>query len=164
MSSRHPAGQRSAGQHVAEQSSGRGRRWGLPQLLVVLAVVAVATHLYGLYRPAGPPSPGWFPQVDKAEHLLGFAAPVCLVLLARAHLVGRASTRTQIVVVGLFAGHAVLSELVQHQFLTGRTGDPVDVLADWAGVALGWLVARLLSRRRGSSVVPAGETPTATAR
>jgi hypothetical protein len=58
-------------------------------------------------------------------------------------------------VTGVFAAHAVVSELVQHLFYARRTGDPLDVLADWAGVALGWGAARMLAGRR-PDVVSAG--------
>lgn len=131
---------------MAEQ----GRRTGLPQVLTALAVVAVGAHLFGLYRPAGPPAPPWFPHVDKAEHVVGFAAPVALILLARQEAArasgGRALRRIVVLVVGTFALHAVVSELLQHVLYARRTGDPVDVLADWTGVALGWGTAVLLAR------------------
>ena len=144
-----------------------GPRSTLSRLLVVLSVLAVLVHLFGLYRPTGPPSPAWFPRADKVEHLVGFGAPVCLLLLAR--LSRRTGTGPAGVarndpaaaprrdrfprwVVGIFAGHAVVSELVQHSFYRHRTGDPVDALADLAGVTLGWWVARLLARR----VLPSG--------
>ena len=124
----------------------------LSRLPVALAALAVLAHLYGLYRPTGPPTPSWFPQADKLEHLVGFAAPVALILLARgARTVGalrRPSRRFTVGVVAAFLLHAVVSELVQHFWYVGRTGDPVDVLADWVGVALGVAAARLLGRRR----------------
>ncbi|MET0695384.1 MAG: VanZ family protein [Propionibacteriaceae bacterium] len=122
-----------------------GHRFGVPQLLVVLAAGAVAVHLFGLYRPTGPPSPSWFPHIDKAEHLIGFGAPVCLVLLARWRWRRRSgqdlTRRFTGLVVGAFALHALVSEVAQHFFYVHRTGDVLDVLADWTGVALGWAVA-----------------------
>jgi len=36
----------------------------------------------------------------------------------------------------LLAVHAVVSELIQHYLLTGRSGDPLDSLADLAGVLI----------------------------
>ena len=48
------------------------------------ALVALAVHLWGLYRDHGPPTPGWFSQADKLEHLVGFGLPCFLVLLAAA--------------------------------------------------------------------------------
>jgi len=110
----------------------------------VAAGVAVAAQLWGLYRVAGPPSPPWFPHADKLEHAVGFALPVALVVLAlglRRLSRGRESARRALVgVVAVFAAHAVVSELVQHTFYTGRTGDPLDVLADGVGTAVGALV------------------------
>jgi hypothetical protein len=129
--------------------SGRdGRRSGLARVLAVLAGLAVVVHVFGLYRPTGPPSPSWFPDVDKVEHLLGFAAPVCLVLLAldAARPLRRRTPGATLLVVGAFALHAVVSELAQHFFYVHRTGDPLDALADGAGVALGWGLATLVRR------------------
>ena len=48
-----------------------------------------------------------------------------------------------------FAVHAPVSELVQHAWVPLRTGDPVDVVADLAGVVLGVVAAR--RRRIGGS-------------
>jgi VanZ family protein len=45
---------------------------------------------------------------------------------------------------GLVAAYAVVSELIQGFALPGRSGDPLDVVADLAGVAAGWLLARRL--------------------
>ena len=145
-----------ADRHKAEP----GRRVRLAQLITVLAAMAVAGHLYGLYRPSGPPSPSWFPLSDKVGHLLGFAAPVCLILLAAGYRGGdtrRARRPVVLVVVAAFGAHAVLSELIQHYFYTARTGDPYDVAADWVGVGVGWGVAQLVAG--GTPAVPAGSHP-----
>jgi VanZ family protein len=124
-----------------------GHRAGVAQVLTALAAAAVLLHLYGLYRPGGPTSPLWFGHLDKLEHLLGFAAPVCLILLAR-RSVGPGSRLFDAVVLVVFALHAALSEVVQHYLYAGRrTGDPFDVLADVLGTALGWWVAILLAPR-----------------
>lgn len=137
------------------------RRWS--RVLPALAAAAVLVQMVGLYRPAAP-SVSWFPQADKLEHLLGFAVPVCLILLAAAFAPprpkackgpGGQAVRTSVrhrfvlVVVGIFALHAVVSELIQHFYYDNRTGDPFDVLADWSGVLLGCGVAQLVSRWSG---------------
>lgn len=115
------------------------------------AALAVAVQLYGVYRVTGPPSAPLFPNVDKVEHLVGFAGPVVLVLVAvllrqRAH--GRPVTRRPVVVVSaLFLVHAVVSEIIQHVFLPNRSGDPLDVLADTAGVGVGVLGYGVVRRR-----------------
>jgi VanZ family protein len=129
--------------------SEEGHRFGRTRLLLVLAAVAVAAQLVCLYSPTGPPTPVWFPQADKLEHLLGFGAPVCLILLYQAARPGQdgIGRRTALVVTGLFSVHAVLSELIQHFFYRHRTGDPFDVLADWMGVVLGWATAQLVVGR-----------------
>ena len=125
---------------------GRGRG-----AVAVLAALAVAVQLWGLYRVTGPLGPGWFPHADKLQHAVGFALPVALVLLAlglrRVDRGGRPSGRVLVIVVGLSAVHAVLSEVVQHAFYTSRSGDPLDALADGVGVAVGALVGTALLRR-----------------
>lgn len=95
---------------------------------------AVAVHLLVLYAPdpASTPS-GMLPGADKVVHVAVFAAVAATGL--------RAGLRAGWVVPALL-GHAVVSELVQHLVLAERTADPWDVVADVAGVLLGWLVAR----------------------
>jgi hypothetical protein len=124
------------------------RRWFGP-VLVAASVLALAVHLYGLYRPTGPPPVPWFPGSDKLLHVVGFGLPVFLILLALARY-GRRSPGWQSLVVGAFAAHAVASELVQHWFYRYRTGDPRDAVADCIGVALGWLGYRWVRRRRAA--------------
>jgi hypothetical protein len=121
------------------------------------ATLAVALQLWGLYRPSGPPGGTWFPGEDKVQHAVGFALPVILIALAyalRRRAVGRRPRTRVLVAVGwLFVVHAVVSELIQHAFYANRTGDPLDVLADWSGIAVGglavWMVVylRLLTER-----------------
>ncbi len=137
------------------------RRSPLSQALTVLATAAVLVHLVGLYRTAGPPSPSWFPQADKVEHVVGFGAPVFLILVARqwsGRAVGRPLTgRFAGVVVAIFGLHAVVSELIQHFFYVSRTGDPLDAVADSLGVALGSTLAWRVSQRRSEH---SGSRPT----
>jgi VanZ family protein len=127
---------------MATRASKPGAGWPVVAGLAALAVVA---QLYGVYRVTGPPSPPWFPHADKAEHAVGFALPVGLVVVAaglRALSRGRRPSRRALaVVVAVFAVHGVVSELVQHFLYTTRSGDPFDVLADWTGTALGAVVA-----------------------
>jgi hypothetical protein len=115
-------------------------------LLIVASALAVIVHLYGLYRVTGPPGVSWLPDSDKVEHAVGFALPVLLILLTLDRY-GRRSARWQWLVAGAFAAHAVASELIQHWFYVDRTGDPRDALADWIGVAIGWLGYRLIRKR-----------------
>lgn len=137
----------------------RDRRRGPPQVLTVLAVAAVLAHLFGLYRTTGPPEPSWFPYADKLEHLVGFAAPLWLILLARRASVSRSvsfdpagpirpSRRFTLFVAAAFVLNAVLSELAQYVFYFHRTGDPFDTLADLFGVGLGLALAELAHGRR----------------
>jgi VanZ family protein len=121
-------------------------------LAAVAAVLAVLLQLWGLYRVSGPPQPPWFPFSDKVEHAVGFALPVLLILLAIT-LRDRSGwrwpgSRTTVLVLGIFAVHAIVSELIQHQWYRYRTGDPLDALADWMGIAIGVLLFRLIVLRR----------------
>jgi hypothetical protein len=92
-----------------------------------IAVAVVVAQLLVLYWPVvtveGPVS--W---TDKVVHALVFAIPT--------YAVGRAFGAVRLAVV-VFAIHAPVSELVQHFFLPGRTGDVWDAVLDLVGVALG---------------------------
>jgi hypothetical protein len=101
--------------------------------LLALAVVAQLAVLYAPAQPDGVPS---FVHADKVVHVLVFLVPTALALLA--------GFRPR-VVVGVFAGHAVVSEVVQGVLLPSRAGDPLDVLADLTGVALGVLAWRAVA-------------------
>jgi VanZ family protein len=115
------------------------------------AVVATLLQLWGLYRVIGPSQVPWIPYPDKVAHIVGFALPVMLILLAVAlrHPLGarRPSLRIGALVVALFAAHAVVSELIQHVWYQYRTGDPLDVIADWIGIAAGAALVRLMVLR-----------------
>lgn len=132
---------------VLQPAPGRPVRIGA----TAAAIVGLAVHLWGLYRDHGPPSVPWFPQADKLEHLVGFGLPCFLVLLAlHLHVAARGrllGTRAVGLVVGLFVVHAGVSEVVQADFYTTRSGDPFDALADTVGTFLG-LGSYLLVRRR----------------
>lgn len=115
-----------------------------------LALLAMALQLYGLYRVTGPETPSWFPHLDKVGHAAGFALPLTLAALALGFRAGPEAFRRRRVLallIGASAAHAVLSELVQHACYRHRTGDPVDVLADWVGVAVGAGAGHVLLRR-----------------
>lgn len=96
----------------------------------------VVVHLVVLYAPDGGGAPP-FSGADKVVHVATFAS------VALAGLRAGLAARWWVPVV---AGHAVVSELVQHWLLPHRTGDPADVVADLVGVAVGVLAARLLGR------------------
>lgn len=97
-----------------------------------LAAVVLA-HLVTLYLPgSAEPGPELVPHLDKVVHVLLFAAPVLLVR----------RVTTQWWPVALVALHAPLSEVVQASWVPHRSGDPWDLVADLAGIALGLTVAR----------------------
>ena len=83
--------------------------------------------------------------------LIIFGLPLLLILItvaSRRRALGRRPTgRFVWITAAVFAGHAVLSEWIQHQFYSERVGDPYDVLADWTGCALAVLGYALVDRR-----------------
>lgn len=111
----------------------------LRALLVVGLVLAVLAQLKILYTPTVGGVPP-FPHADKVVHAAVFALPVICAALSGGWL-------TSAALVGLV--HAPVSELVQHAWVPGRTGDPWDVVADVVGVGLAVLVV-LVVRRLGA--------------
>ncbi|NKE64808.1 VanZ family protein [Ramlibacter sp. RBP-2] len=99
------------------------RRWAFwlcMASVLALCLMPPAQHL---------PSTGW----DKANHALGFAVLAVLGLAAY-------PARTARVLAGLLAFGALIEVL---QSLTGyRTAEWLDLLADGAGLAAGWPLAR----------------------
>lgn len=135
--SRHVAGGDATRGTAAPRPGGgaAGRGW-----LPTLAGLALVVQLVAVYLP-GSPGGGlelpWLPGADKAVHVLVFGVPV--------YLFGRLTRRVGLVA-GVFAVHAVVSELVQWRFIPYRDGDPFDALADLVGIGLAVL---LLKRRPG---------------
>jgi hypothetical protein len=107
----------------------------------LLFAVALTANLVLLYWPRTVGS-GGVPHLDKAAHALSFG------------LVMAAGLRAGVAVPGLtavLAVHAVTSEVIQHTLLTGRSGEPADVLADLVGVAGVLLLLGAASWRHGRS-------------
>jgi VanZ family protein len=103
----------------------RGAFWSCVLVVLVLALLPPAP-----YMPATP----W----DKANHVAAFSV---LALLGY----GSYRDRTIAVLLGLLVyGGAI--ELLQ-ALTPYRTGDPTDLLADAAGLVVGWSLARLMRRR-----------------
>lgn len=115
---------------------------------MVLSVALLAAQQVALYGPTGPAQPGWFPGADKIQHALGFALPLTVILLTLWVHAGRDRwTLPAALAVGLLAVNAVVSELVQGRPGSGRTGDPLDTIADLVGIGLGWLAFWALRER-----------------
>jgi hypothetical protein len=114
-------------------------------VVAVAAGLAVVLQLWGVYAVRPPAGTNWFPGADKVQHAVAFALPVLFVPWAdtlRRRAAGRPPrARVLVGMVWISAAHAVVSELVQHTAYTDRVGDPLDVLADWSGIAVGGLLA-----------------------
>lgn len=122
----------SAATHPATPPHGRVRR-----IWLVLALGALALQVWLLYSTR-PPNPASFAHADKLVHLGMFGGVAGLFLLARAPRAG---------VLGLSLVHAVVSELIQWRYVPGRSGSPLDVVADTVGILLAALLAPRLARR-----------------
>lgn len=105
--------------------------------------IAVAVQLAVLYMPTTSGLPEGPPYGDAFVHVLVFAFAVWT---------GRSARLPTGWLVGAFAAHAGLSEVIQAVWLSDRVGDVIDVVADLVGVAVGALlpVARWSRRRLGT--------------
>jgi VanZ family protein len=74
---------------------------------------------------------GGVPYADKLVHVLIFVG----LTLAAGWRFGRGPA-----VLGALVAYAVGSEVAQGLFLPGRSGNPLDVVADLVGIALAWAV------------------------
>lgn len=106
----------------------------LPWGVLGLAVLVQVRVLYTPDVPGAAP----FPHADKVIHTVVFAVPVLLAVLARVRLA---------VAAGVSAVHAPVSEMVQATWVPGRSGDPLDALADLVGVGVAVLVVWVVRRR-----------------
>jgi len=122
-----------------------GRRRALARTAFALAVLL---QLVVLYAPRAP-STGGVPGVDKAVHLAVFGLAAWTGL--RAGVPGR-------LLLPLLLAHAVVSEVLQHLVLPDRSGDPLDAVADAAGVLLGAGLAVLAGRRASRRLARRGRT------
>ncbi len=106
-------------------------------------MAAVVVQLLALYLPRVPvPGGDSLLGSDKAVHVLLFAAVMLTGVLA--------GVPARWLALALVA-HAGISELVQHLLLPTRSGDVLDLVADVAGIAIGWYLATMLARHRTSA-------------
>ncbi|NYF99171.1 VanZ family protein [Janibacter cremeus] len=113
----------------------RSARWVVPVAVWLLLVL----QLVVLYVPSAPGPSAPIPHADKIVHVLAFAAPVLAAGLTRRRW------WPLVAVAGVL--HAPVSEVVQHLCLSGRSGDPRDVVADLVGVAGASVAISLWFRR-----------------
>lgn len=101
-----------------------------PASRAVLAALLIACSWLA-FDPNPPPAAdtGW----DKLNHALAFCA---LALAARPSFPGASAARLALALLG----YGVFIELVQAR-IPGRSGDPLDLLGDAAGVAVGLVLA-----------------------
>lgn len=100
--------------------------------------LSVGVNVLALYWPRSVTG-GGAPYLDKVVHIAIFAAVA---------FTGRRVGIPVTALVVVLAAHAVASELVQHWWLSARSGDPLDVVADLTGVALGVVAGVARGSRR----------------
>lgn len=123
-----------------EQTPNAASPGGVVRALQAGFVLALLLQVYVLYLYVpGPSDTVAIPHADKLVHAAVFALPAAVGVVARLRpwLVGL-----------VLAAHAPVSELVQHLWVTGRSGEPWDVVADWVGIALGLGLGALVASRR----------------
>jgi hypothetical protein len=99
----------------------------------LLFVVAVLVQLVVLYWPSAPELGPLVPFADKIVHVAVFGVAVWT---------GRRAGIPVWALVVLFGVHAGLSEVLQDRLLDDRAGDRGDLVADFAGIALGCVLPR----------------------
>lgn len=110
--------------------------------LGIAFAMMIALQLHVLYTPVVPGGGPQIPHLDKVIHLAVFTFPTLIGLWVGFN------PRWFIPVI---AAHALVSEVIQHLALQGRTGDPGDVAANLLGVLFGWALFRLLRSSAGSA-------------
>ncbi|MFV0252304.1 MAG: hypothetical protein ACK5H2_03100 [Beutenbergiaceae bacterium] len=110
------------------------KQLGSRKLRISLFLAACALNIYALYAPRIP-GPDGVPGVDKVAHIAIFALVMVTGMAAGIGL------RTLLVALLL---QTLASEVSQHLFVSGRTGDVWDAAADLAGIGLGWAAGNWL--------------------
>lgn len=138
--------------HVpADRTASRLSRLAFWGLLVYWPLLLVGTHL-----PAGPGA-STLPISDKLIH---FTAYAILAGLAYFWLRGRGLSWIRVMMLLWFALalHGIADELTQSP-VPGRSPDPLDALADTAGISVGLLLARALDWIRSVRLARKFQTP-----
>jgi hypothetical protein len=99
----------------------------------LLFVIAVLVQLVVLYWPSAPELGPLVPFPDKIVHVAVFGVAVWT---------GRRAGIPVWALVVIFGVHAGLSEVLQDRLLDDRAGDTGDLVADFAGIALGSVLPR----------------------
>jgi VanZ family protein len=114
---------------------------------LILAVLWTAFIVYGLLsEPSGIPRFPWLakPGVDKVIHTILFGVEASLLVFTFPNISGKLvvfSTLIWCFLLGAFL------EAVQYYWVSGRTGDVFDLLADMVGAMIGVGVIKLIMKK-----------------
>jgi VanZ family protein len=111
----------------------RAFRW--PRLWVGVWVLMIAAVVIGSLVPSDELPRMLFPGADKLQHMAGYATLSGYAVLLFANRRGRGVAAIGLVLLG------VLIEGAQSALTTSRQADPLDMLANLTGVALGQALA-----------------------
>lgn len=116
---------------------------------IVVLMLALLLNI-GFFLPKVPSevdgfSIGAIPGIDKVVHLGVFA----LTAWAIGRLLAPARKYPIGIIVAALAVYAVFIEIVQGLLLPTRSADPLDVLFDWIGIALGVAIWYFERKRNG---------------
>ena len=118
---------------TTEPAAATGDRRATAAFVAVLLLSVVV-----LFSPRSPGEQG-IPNLDKVVHAALFA-------LLTAATWWRFGDRS--LALAALLAYGVVSEVAQAVFVPSRDGDVRDVLADTAGVLVGWLLSKRLATRR----------------
>jgi VanZ family protein len=116
-------------------------------VLLILAVLWTAFIIYGLTSvPSEIPRFPWlvWPGVDKLIHLVLFGVEAGLIALAFAKDNGKKLWIPILVWCFVLGGGL---EVVQHNWVEGRSGDAIDLMADMLGAVVGLLAIRFILKK-----------------
>lgn len=119
-----------------------------PLLLVYWIALAIGTHI------PDPDIPDLPDNSDKVMHFVAYAG-LCFFFCLWKSSQGPLSRSDLLKITGIIAIYATIDELLQIPF--NRFCDPLDALADWAGIVIGLLIfylwdglgTRLIVRKEG---------------
>lgn len=122
------------------------RQW---RAIVWALFILVITGLPGSYFPGVTTFWEWL-QPDKIVHVFVFAILSFTILygIRSQYLQDSRRYYFTILAVGIAAVYGLLTEILQYYVFIGRSGNVYDVLADFVGAIVGWLLFNWASQKK----------------